>query len=68
SNEECDSGEKSCTYVITRSVPAGGTKATAFLLTATPTGTQTADKCGNLTLDHNGVKGASKGKVADCWR
>ncbi|MDR1647889.1 MAG: hypothetical protein LBR88_07650 [Zoogloeaceae bacterium] len=55
-------------YVVTRSVPTGGATETTFHLIATPAGAQTADKCGNLTLDHNGVKGASKGSVADCWR
>lgn len=41
----------------------------AYTLTATPTGGQTADVCGNLTLTQTGVKGRSgSGKsVADCW-
>lgn len=38
-----------------------------FLITATPTGAQTSDSCGNLTLDETGNKGASSGSVGDCW-
>ncbi|WP_297528577.1 type IV pilin protein [Thiohalobacter sp.] len=41
----------------------------AYTLTATPTSSQSADACGNLTLTQTGVKGRSgSGKsVADCW-
>lgn len=38
----------------------------SFTLTATPTGTMTGDKCGKLTLKHNGSQGA-EGNVAECW-
>lgn len=37
-----------------------------YTLTATIKVT-TGDSCGNLTLTHNGVKGASKGSIDDCW-
>jgi type IV pilus assembly protein PilE len=37
-----------------------------FTLTATPAGVQGADKCGTLTLNNVGVKGAEGG--ASCWR
>jgi type IV pilus assembly protein PilE len=42
-----------------------------YTLTATPQGAQTGDtKCGNLTLDAAGTKGASAtgAVVADCWK
>lgn len=40
-----------------------------FTITATPTGAQTGDKCGNLTLTQAGVKGVTSASVtADkCW-
>jgi type IV pilus assembly protein PilE len=42
--------------------------ATAFTLTATPTGKQATDKCGTLTLTNTGTRGTSSGlPVADCW-
>jgi type IV pilus assembly protein PilE len=42
---------------------------TRFTITATPTGAQASDaKCGTLTLDHRGTKGASGTLgVAGCW-
>jgi type IV pilus assembly protein PilE len=40
----------------------------SFTLTATPTGSMSGDDCGNLSITHSGVKGASGSKgVADCW-
>lgn len=47
----------------------GGTK---FLLSATPKGSQTADRCGTLTLDQTGARslgasGASADLKAECW-
>ncbi len=40
----------------------------AFTLTATPALGQVGDKCGNLTLGHTGVRGASgTAPVTDCW-
>jgi type IV pilus assembly protein PilE len=37
----------------------------SFTLTATPSGNQVYEKCGTLTLDHRGVKGASGSGT--CW-
>jgi type IV pilus assembly protein PilE len=40
----------------------------AFLLTASPTGAQASDQCGNLTLDNTGKKGTNSSlPVAQCW-
>ena len=36
----------------------------SFTLTASPKGDQTGDRCGNLTLDNTGTKGAAD---SDCW-
>ena len=45
--------------------------ASTYTLNATPTGAQSNDKCGTLTLTHTGVKGvagaASGVTVNDCW-
>lgn len=41
--------------------------ATAFTLTATATGVQAADTCGDLTLTNTGLKGVSKSTVDNCW-
>jgi type IV pilus assembly protein PilE len=45
--------------------------ATTYSLYATPTGTQSNDKCGTLTLDQTGAKGITAADagvtVADCW-
>lgn len=38
----------------------------AFTITASPTGTQTGDRCGNLTVDQTGARGAAAG-AANCW-
>ncbi|AXT32502.1 type IV pilin protein [Pseudoalteromonas tunicata] len=37
----------------------------AFTLTAVPTGVQTADSCGSMTINHQGVKTAA---IASCWK
>lgn len=51
-------------YVVT-DTNAG---ASTFTLVATPQGAQAADtRCGNLTLTHTGVRGASEGTAAECW-
>lgn len=39
--------------------------ATYYKLQATPTGSQTNDSCGTLSLDSTGVKGNSSG--SNCW-
>ena len=39
--------------------------ATAYTVTATPTGGQTGDRCGAFSLTSTGVKNASE---TDCWR
>lgn len=46
----------------------GTAPAQTFTLTATRAGSMASDACGNLTLDNTGVKGASLGTVADCWK
>ncbi|MDR1648074.1 MAG: type IV pilin protein [Zoogloeaceae bacterium] len=46
------------------------TSDTAFLVTATPIGRQSADRCGTLTLDNLGEKTASGVPpltLEDCW-
>ena len=42
----------------------------SFTITAAPTGNQTSDSCGSLTLDHAGARGVSGGSLttAECWR
>lgn len=41
-----------------------------YTLTATPSGSMAADKCGSLTITNTGIKGKSGTgpDVADCWR
>ena len=60
------SGDASKRYTIALS----GTNA-AFTLTATPTGAQVSDKCGNYTLTNTGLRGAkgvtSGDIVTECW-
>ena len=41
--------------------------ATTFTVQAAPTGPQTGDTCGNLTLTNTNAKGASGGTVDECW-
>jgi type IV pilus assembly protein PilE len=38
---------------------------TTYTITATPQGDQTGDRCGNLTLNQAGARGAG---AADCWK
>lgn len=45
--------------------PAAG--ANTITIVATASGNQTADKCGNLSLNQAGQKTASKSTVANCW-
>lgn len=42
----------------------------SFTLTATATGAQANDRCGNFTLTHTGAKGVTGrgATVQDCWR
>jgi type IV pilus assembly protein PilE len=42
---------------------AAGPPAT-FTITATPTGTQAGERCGNLTIDQTGARGAA---ATGCW-
>jgi len=44
-----------------------GVAATATTFTLTATATTADSKCGNLTLQHNGVKGQSIGTTDLCW-
>lgn len=46
---------------------AAFTAANSFTITATATGDQANDRCGNLTLSNTGAKGNSAGALADCW-
>ena len=47
---------------------AAGPTATSFRLQAVPTGSQSSDKCGTLTLDNTGQKGMKAGLTAkECW-
>ncbi|MBK6999897.1 MAG: type IV pilin protein [Rhodoferax sp.] len=54
------------------SFDTGSPTATAFTIKATPTGSQTGDTCGNLTLDNRNLKGAAGQNnrhttTRDCW-
>lgn len=59
-------------------VPSTGTRytlsvsasTTGYTLTAAPTGSMTADKCGSLTLSSTGVRAVSGATLsaAECWR
>jgi type IV pilus assembly protein PilE len=56
----------------TLGVAAAASTPNQFTLTATPL--QTVSKCGNLTLEHTGVKGistpasATSAQIAECWK
>ncbi|WP_431483467.1 type IV pilin protein [Pseudomonas solani] len=56
-------------YSVTANACTGTTIARCVILTAQTQGGQTADSCGNLTLDSRGVKGVSGAgaTVANCW-
>lgn len=60
----CPADAGAATYNIEYSNVA----ATTFTITATPTGAQTGDRCGNLTLTHTGAKGSTNLTVNECWR
>ena len=57
--------------VAVASPPASATAGAAYTLTATPTGAQVGDKCGNYTLTHTGVRGAASSTTSalatECW-
>lgn len=50
-------------YTITISAASANT----YTLSAAPTGSQSNDKCGTLTLTNTGVKGVSLASVSECW-
>ena len=54
-------------YTITRTTPDKEDSRASFILTATPKGAQSGDKCGNFTLTNTGAEGVSKSTVVDCW-
>jgi len=54
---------KSGTSYYTLTLPAASLTATAYVLTATPTGSQSADSCGTMTLAQTGAKTPA----ANCW-
>jgi len=53
-------------------IDSTSTTATAFTVTAAPTGSMSGDKCGTFTIDNlgqRGIKNAAAGQsVATCWR
>lgn len=73
-------GDTGAPSIFPTQVPVdGGTKyydltisavtATSFTVTATPTGSMSGDKCGNLTYTHAGVQAATGGAgTAYCWK
>ncbi len=51
-------------YAVTISAAAPN----SYTLSAAPTGVQSGDKCGTLTLTHTGVKNNSAGlSLTECW-
>jgi type IV pilus assembly protein PilE len=50
-------------------ITIGAAGANSYTLLATPTGSQTNDRCGTLSIDDTGVKEAKKdgSVVPDCW-
>lgn len=42
--------------------------ATTYTVQAAPSGAQSGDRCGNLTLTSTGVKGVGSSTVASCWK
>jgi len=56
-------------YTAAAAAGPSGSIATSYTLTATPVAGVTDPKCGNLTLDSRGTKGASvSGAAEDCWK
>jgi len=51
-------------------IVSAGSSAVSYVLTATPVvnGPQSNDECGTLSISDAGVKTASTGTLADCWR
>ena len=56
------------TYGLSIDSLTPATAPTSYRLVAAPSGTQTDDFCGQLTLSSTGVKTAAGGTVARCWR
>ena len=58
------------TYKVTVAAPSGGTLATGFVATAAAQGNQLSSdpQCASLTIDDKGVRGASPGDPALCWK
>ena len=50
-------------YTVAIAVAAG--PPATFTITATPIGSQTGDRCGDLTIDHTGARGAAA--TTGCW-
>jgi type IV pilus assembly protein PilE len=62
-----DGASTSAKYTIAAAATlATDTAVSTFTITATPSG-WTDSKCGNLTINHRGVKGSTTGTVEDCW-
>ncbi|MBT0963998.1 prepilin-type N-terminal cleavage/methylation domain-containing protein [Denitromonas sp. IR12] len=59
----CPADGGTATYTLATALGA-----TTFTITATPSGSQTADTCGALTLTESGQKGAVGGTAQQCWR
>jgi type IV pilus assembly protein PilE len=61
-----DGGTPAYNFAVTPALPN-----TTFLVSAVPTGSQAADKCGTLTLNQLGTKGMNGANagltVQDCW-
>lgn len=56
-------------YDVTVAVTTVSGRGVAFALSAVPSGAQSSDVCGTLTLTNAGVKGQATGKTVDeCWR
>lgn len=58
----CPIGGGAATYELELDVPDGGA---SFTLTATPTGSQTDDRCGTLTVTNTGARDADG--TGTCW-
>lgn len=66
-------GGGTATYNLSIAAPTAACPiATCFEIRATPTGAQTGDKCGTLTLTSTGQRGMAGARggltVSDCWR
>ncbi len=59
----CPSDGSAATYNLTISAATAST----YTLQAAPTGGQTGDKCGNLTLTNTGLKGVTSAKSGVTW-